>query len=174
MWQKTTKINSWSVVGPLWGSARLKVVFTLMFCNIICYVDRVNISIAIVEMSKDFGWDSVRSVDPTIASVGARNKHSSYLSVRLCSVANAAMAIKWFWCVGGDVIGSGEFGVFKPCVCGAVVHQTVGAPAIRLPLDADCGAPSILPGSPFGAYCGVPSILPRYPPICIRVGSIFW
>eukprot|EP00039_Didymoeca_costata_P011376 m.159502 g.159502 ORF g.159502 m.159502 type:complete len:443 (+) comp15154_c0_seq1:228-1556(+) len=44
---------------PLWtlSSARFRVVLMMVTCNVICYVDRINISIAIVEMTKEHGWN---------------------------------------------------------------------------------------------------------------------
>eukprot|EP00729_Bicosta_minor_P013700 gene13700-24792_t len=44
----------------LWRSRRGAVVLSLMLCNVICYLDRTNISVAVVPMAEQYGWDSVQ------------------------------------------------------------------------------------------------------------------
>ena len=42
---------------------RLTVVILCFLSALICYIDRVNISVAIIPMAEEFGWDFLRKHD---------------------------------------------------------------------------------------------------------------
>jgi len=44
--------------GPLFGSRRFHIVIILAICNVICFADRANISVAIIPMSKTLGFST--------------------------------------------------------------------------------------------------------------------